>query len=101
MLDDDLDDEWVQPRPVWGSVVGLAVALGCLVGFTMVGNAIGAVSEIQLDEPITIHHGGGTTSWEEETDTLTTWFGQMTLCLSIVLAIWAGYATCWRRLGSV
>jgi len=88
----------VRHRSVLGWVVGIVVLALGVIGFDVGGDAVGAVSHIELDEPITVTHGNGIASWDEEVDTLTTWYGQMTGLLSLVVAVWAGFAASTARL---
>lgn len=83
---------------VLGWVVGLVVMATCASALDWVGEQFGVAAEIELDEPITIAHGGGRTIWEEETDTLTTWFGQLRLGLAIAVGALAGFVVAHRRL---
>lgn len=85
-------------QPAVGWVVGIIVFAIGVIGFEIAGEAIGAVSRIELDEPITVTRGSGRESWEEEVDTITTWYGQMTGLLSLTVAIWAGCAASTFRL---
>lgn len=85
-------------RPTLGLCVGISFWLVCLFAFDLLGDSLGVASRIELGESITITHGSGRSLWEEEMDTLTTWYGQMTSCLSIVLSIWMGCAASALRL---
>ncbi len=81
-----------KPRVALGWIVGLLTFAAGVIATQRLGDAVGVASEVFLDEPVTITHGSGKGSWDEETDVLMTWFGQTSAGLTVALAIWAGFS---------
>lgn len=84
-------------RKLFGWMVGIVVFLGVGLALMWAGNALGVPSSIELDGPVTITHGGGRYSYDEETDSLQTTYGLMTGALAGLIGIWAGQAAHARR----
>lgn len=63
------------------------------VSITVAGGEIGVRSSIDLDGPVTITHGSGRQSYDEEVESAQTSFGIYGTLLSIVIGIWVGCAT--------
>lgn len=74
---------WVMGFIVW-IVVGVILSLG--------GDMLGVPSSIHLSDATTITHGGGRYSYDEEVSSLQTFFGQIVMVFSLVVALWAGRA---------
>lgn len=80
-------------------IVGIIVLLGLGVALSWGGNALGVPSGIDLTGPVIVTHGSGRLSYDEEVDSVQTFYGLLTGALSFVVALWAAratYARSWR-----
>lgn len=82
---------WVIGFIFW-VLVGASLSLG--------GNLLGVPSVIQLADSMTITHGGGRFSYDEEVSSLQTFYGEVGMVFALLLALWAGRTVYWRSFGA-
>lgn len=80
-----------------GVILGLASFGFALVGVRYLGIVLSTPGTIYLSEPTTITVGGGPRSVDVETDTITTWFGTLSIAFAVAVGIWVAQAISFRR----
>lgn len=81
-------------------VIGFIVWIGVGILLGRCGDLLGVPSDIYLSDATTITHGGGRFSYDEEVSSLQTFFGQIVMGFSFMVALWAGRATYFQSIGA-